>query len=198
MFMQDNFMTLFTVNIPALKVYVRDSYTSGDKTEKGLTEAYLIAVTTLASRPMLFTVHLSSGALFSRLPINAIICNRFNPDLDLSTVEEYSLEDSQAYACLDASPQYLELNYFKDYEVLCRIGEEREEVGHYLFTIDYKGSGLVDDPEQFKTHNLVALQTGQLVALPNNHVLFYDEFFAYEKTFPTNCKRQKRYVFGCA
>lgn len=72
---------------------------------------------------------------------------------------------------------------------------DRTEYGHYLFTVDYNGPGLMEDPEQFKTHNILVLESGNLVALPNNHILFVDDHFARESEFP-KYRRQTDYLLG--
>lgn len=190
-------MKQFTVNTSPLKVFVRNSHLMNDASFNGVTEGYLIAVSSLPSRPLLFHVHLSTGALFSRLSIGAILCNKYVPHIDLTDPKnvppELTPSLSQAYATDEGDCQYIEFAHFKDYRTICRVGTE-ERRGRYLFTLDYAGSGFVDDPEQYKTHNLIALDDCRLVALPNNYLLFVDDYFAVEKSFP-KYKRQTNYIF---
>lgn len=165
----------FTVDIPSLLVKV-DKEFLGIRPELGedkCENAYLIAVTSIFGRPMFFTVHLESGALFSRLPITAIKCDRFN---EIDYRSHLSIEKLQPYSCLNGEIQYISYKHLKDYQVSARIGR-RYFCGNYLFTIDYSGKGLTEDPEQFKTHNVVVLSNGSLAALPNNYLLFKDGYF---------------------
>jgi hypothetical protein len=184
----------FTANTPAIKVCVRDSFLFADNTLTTWTEGYLVAVTSLASRPLSFTVHLATGALFSRLPITAIACDRFNGELP---EQQYALHIVQPFSCLDGDIQSIELKHLKDYDVIVRLGKE-QRFANYLFTVDVAGSGLAEDPEQYKCHHILALTDGQLVAMPNNYVLFQDGYFAKPSDEWPKYKRQKKYHWGCA
>ena len=52
---------------------------------------------------------------------------------------------------------------------------------NYLFTINYQGDGIAEDPEQYKTHNIVVLNNGQLAAVPNNIMKAKDNWFSTDK-----------------
>ena len=188
-------MKTFTVNIPALKVFVRDSLLTANPENKKLTEGYLIAVTSIPYRPLLFTVHLITGAVFSRVPLSALVCKKYNPNME--DPPEMPLEVCQPYVCLEGDIQHISYEYLKDYEVICKLGDKQEYHGRYLFTVDYQSQqGLADDPEQFKTHNIIALDSGQIAALPNNMCLFKDGFFAQGNEWPKEYRRQKIYQYG--
>lgn len=162
----------FIQNTPQIKVLVDNSFLNKDKPE-GFTEGYLVAVVGIGSRPLLFNVHLRSGGLYNRLPINALYCDRF----DKVTVKfPMDLALSQPFSCLNGSINVIEYDHLKNYQVDCKIGESLKR-GHYLFTVDVMGGGLAEDPEQYKAHNVIVLQTGNLVALPNNKILWEDEYF---------------------
>lgn len=180
----------FIVNIEPIKVQVKRSFLYQSR-EKGFEDGYLIAVKSQNNRPLMFTVHLESGALFSNIPINQIYCNRFRKNNEKS----YCLDSLQPYSCLTGDINVIKYNHLKD----CKVHIKTLGTGYYLFTIDYLGEGLSEDPEQIKSHNIIALMDGALCALPNNHCLFIDRFFTNNKsaTFPVY-KRNKDYPYGPA
>lgn len=159
---------IFTTDLPALKVYIEQSYLTADQLH-GLEEAYLVGVKSQANHPLKFTVHLETGGLWSGLPIEAISLSR---DLVLS----YDTTLLQPFSCLEGNIQVIEYKYLQKYQVHAMI-DGKLLPGLYYCTIDYCGSGLTDDPEQFKTHNLILLDGGQIAALPNNMCLFTDHHF---------------------
>ena len=151
-------------------------------------------MTSKFGRPLLFTVHLESGALFSGLPIDALMCDRYG-EADL-TSKIIGTELAQPYSCLEGDIQCVQYWYLKDYKVICKVGNQVLN-GRYLFTIDYSGDGLADDPEQYKSHNIIVLSNGNMVALPNNMCLFEDGHFTGElKEFPKYKRNLNYYMPG--
>jgi hypothetical protein len=142
----------------------------------------------------MFTVHLESGAVWSRLPICAFKCDRYG--ITTKPDEKIHPKDLQPYSCLDGDIQVISHQYLKDYKVLAKIGSSNLQ-GRYLFTVDYMGMGLSEDPEQFKTHNVIVLDNGSLAALPNNMLKFQDEHFTTNNglVFP-QYKRSTTYYYG--
>lgn len=176
-----------TINIPSLKVYVRNNYLG--LTDSNLTEAYLIAVTSISNRPLFFTAHLVTGAVWGRLPISAIVCDRYLEKQLLTQPQEIPLAKLQPYSCLYGNICYVRYEHLKDYVVKTKtLGK-----GYYLFTIDVEGPGLAEDPEQHKTHNIIALESGNTCALPNNYCLFTDEYFACDLNVVPKYKRNPKY-----
>lgn len=169
---------IFNVDLPAYLVHINNKYLTQDKLD-GFTEAYLVSVKSKPNYPLAFTVHLSTGALWSGLPIEAIHSKRFCNVTYFSTKYETPL--LQPYSCIEGDIQLIQHNYLKNYVVYAKIGEEKI-LGHYMFTIDYSGEGLASDPTQYKTHNIIELENGQLAALPNNYCQFVDEHFIDNST----------------
>lgn len=170
------------INVPTFKVLVRNTYLT-DNQVQGYTQGYLVAVRCIKSRPLLFSVHLENGALYSGLPINSL-CTKNCLELDL--------EVAQPWSCLESPCNALIYSHLKDYDVEVSTAAI-SQIGRYLFTIDYQGEGLAQDPEQHKTHNIIALESGQLVAMPNNYCLFKDEYFTDESLEPKHLRRTTAY-----
>jgi hypothetical protein len=182
---------MFNVNIPTLKVKIIKSYLTQDGADAMLTEdAYLISAKCVSGRPILFTVHLESGAVYSSLPIEALRCTKYSEHFVYNS--DLKTEELQPFTCLDGPAQLIEYEALKDYQVKTKLGID----GRYLFTIDYAGGGLAEDPEQFKTHNVIVLDSGQLCALPNNYCLFVDKHFTETKEFPKYTRSSKYYLAG--
>lgn len=181
----------FITNIDSIKVKIRKSFLYQDN-QKGFEKAYLIAIKAIPNRCLMFTAHLESGALFCNIPITELICERYNPEIK---TKSYSLRELQPYSCLQGDIQVIKYSHLKDCGVVIK---EPLAQGHYLFTVDYLGEGLSEDPEQYKTHQIIVLADGQIGAFPNNYLLFKDEFFTDRNIQFPGYKRNKKYVIGPA
>lgn len=182
----------FIQNLPAIKVYVDNKYLNQEMT--GFTEAYLIAVASIPSRPLFFTVHLETGAVWSRLPITAIRSSRYNNLTEFKTT--LPLDVAQPYSCLEGNINVIVYEHLRHCQVTVKSIDNVYRNGTYLFTIDVMGQGLSEDPEQYKTHNVIELDTGELVAYPNNMLLFKDEFFTKTDKFPNYRRSNNFYLAG--
>lgn len=158
---------------PRIKVKVRREFLNPKL--KGYENAYLYSVTGNINCPLLFNVHLESGALFSRLPIHALC---------IQECIQIPLKVCMPWGVIGQRIQVIEHEYLKNYEVLTSIG-----TGQYLFTVDQFDGGFAEDPEQHKTMNIIGIHDGPLVALPNNSCRFLDKHFT-DDTLPTDYTRQ--------
>lgn len=184
-------MNIFNVNTPSLKVFILNHYLNNDINDNSFTEGYLTSVKSIDGNSLSFTVLLETGALFSNLPIESIYIKKYN---DINMNIKFNTRQLQPYSCLDGSIQVIEYELLKHCDVKCLIGFNSIK-GVYLFTIDYNGSSLADDPEQRKTHNIIALENGQLAALPNNKCLFLNKSLTDNKDnkFPKYKRTEKYY-----
>ncbi|MCA2654529.1 hypothetical protein [Microcystis sp. M061S2] len=165
------------IDVPRIKLLVDRSFL-GPKL-KGYENAYLYSVTGIINRPLLFNVHLESGALFSRLPIHALFTKPAPKPPPLNILMPWGVIGNKI--------QCIEHEYLKNYEVLTSLG-----TGRYLFTIDQFDGGFSEDPEQHKTMNIIAIDDGWLAALPNNMCRFLDRHFTNHE-LPTAYERQSAY-----
>lgn len=180
----------FVAEVPTIKVFVKESALTQDPSNTKLVEGYLVSVHARYGRPLFFTVHLETGALWSMLPISAILCDRFGATFETLLVREVDI--LQPYSCLEGPIAVIAPQYLRNYEMEVRIDGEPQSA-NYLFTIDYAGTGMAEDPEQYKSHNIVVLSDGHLAALPNNYCLFIDNHFTgKELTYP-KYKRSNKY-----
>lgn len=179
------------INTPSIKVKVNNYYLT-DGTDLGkFTEGYLMAVDCRPFQAIKFTVYLESGAIWSGLPIEAIYCDNFK-EISLSSAPPQHLTTDvlQPFSCLEGPYDTIEYNLIKNAKLNTKLGN-----AHYLFTINYEGSGLASDPEQYKTHNIVVLESGQLAALPNNMIKVVDNWFSDDTIDTSNYKRSSKHYF---
>lgn len=166
------------LDLPRLKVWVNLRYVSNDC---GYGAAYLFSITLIESRPLLFTVHFDDGAVYSRLPIEAI-------KYDIPKKNEPKGKPLDPWGAISDHGQVIEHAYLKDYRVKTANG-----FGRYYCTIDYFYGGFAQDPEQHKTSNLIILDSGHLTALPNNFCLFLDSHFTDNQAKTRSYRRNSLY-----
>jgi len=128
-------------------------------------EGCIFGVTALEGRLPAFQVMLRDGAQFARLPLVAF-CEKPSEYLEPPVV---CLWDSLSYTV--AVHQYAYLATLVA-DVFCGDGVERR--GKYLFTLDWAESDYSEMPDQHKCHHLFWLDSGQLVAMPNNRVRWHE------------------------
>lgn len=174
------------LDVPRFKCLVDRTYLT-DGQASGLEEAYCFAVTLMEARPLLWTVHLESGAVYSRLPTRALRHALWTPD---ATGVDFAQPDP--WGAISSRGNVVAHSYLKDYRMLVRH-EGQEAEGMYLFTLDYEDGGFAQDPEQFKTSNIIALNSGQLCAMPNNFCRFMDEHFVDKNAALGHYRRTSTY-----
>lgn len=156
-------------DIPYLRCYVRLPYISK---RAGMEEAYAFAVQSYPGRALAFHVMLQSGAHYRGVPIHAIALTR--------DAKERDLQDCALWDCFTFRPIVHCYGYLREHEAICytRSGEVE---GRYLFTVDWlpddSGPGFTHLPEQNKCAHVLALEDGNLAALPTNRIAWMDGFF---------------------
>jgi hypothetical protein len=167
-----------TVNIPFFKAKVRLEYLYNLEEQHGKFEdCYVFAVTAIFNRPLLFHIHTESGAVFSKLPIEAL-CHI------PCAIPEY-----QVWSALGNSVFPVTLSYLKNYWVQTKFGE-----GRYMFSLDFFDGGFSEDPEQQKILHMIELESGNFITASNNHCKFMDSHFTVER--PISYKRNTHYWVG--
>lgn len=171
----------FLLDIPRFKAYIDRQYLTDGKGH-GREEAYVFAVTLIESRPLLFTIHTVYGAVYSRIPIEAIA---WKPKPTNNSIDRWG--------AISGNAQVIQHRYLKDYYATIPKYKTR---GRYHCTIDYYDGGFAQDPEQHKTTNLLFGDDGAIYALPNNEIIFHDDHFTNDsnpKTLASQYKRNTSY-----
>lgn len=177
------------VELIPLKVFVKSDYVTNGNVKDEFIEAYLLAVKAVANRALDFTVYTEHGAIYSGLPIEAIF--KHKPE---KGYKHLTTDLLQPYTCLEGPVNVIKYSLLDN--ATCLV-PSLKTVGNYLFTIDYHGNGLANDPEQHKTHNIIYLDSGQFAAMPNNYIQFMDNWFAGKtvQKYPYK-RRTKTYYAG--
>lgn len=165
-----------TLDTPFIHCLVKREFLTNFKAKSNeMEECYIFAVTIIAGRPPLFTIHTEKGAVYSRLPIHAFRSLGFVESLDTvySGPSPELLERLCPWTCVGNVGHVIEYSYLKGYDAQVRnLG-----IGRYLFTVDYFDGNFAEDPEQHKSHNIIELQSGMYAAVPNNYMLLKDAHF---------------------
>lgn len=139
----------------------------------GFTEAYAYSVTGIRNRPLFFNVHTEDGALYSRLPVWALVH-------DIPTFW-FIAPRIDPWGVIGDKFNVIEHQYLRSYEPKI---PKLETTGRYLFSLDWTHGGFSEDPEQHKTLHLIAISNGQLGLFPNNELLFKDSHFTTNDPMP--------------
>lgn len=157
-------------DIPFIRCWVRTEYISK---LKGMEEAYAFGIQSIQGRAMGFHCMLQSGAHYRNVPIHAIALSQDSIARKLS--------DCQLWDCFSNRPTVHVFQYLMDHEGICytRGGPVN---GTYLFTVDWlpespERPGWTLRPEQNKCAHVMALEDGNLAALPTNRIAWKDAYF---------------------
>lgn len=163
-------------DIPYLRCLVRRTFISS---RTGFEEAYAFGIQSIPGRALGFHVMLQSGAHYRGVPIHAI-CTKMCGRLDLG--------DCQLWDCFSAKPVITVFSYLRDHEADCYLRSSKVS-GQYLFTVDWlpdspERPGWTLRPEQNKCAHVMALDDGNLCALPTNRIAWKDGYFVGKNPDP--------------
>jgi len=129
-----------------------------------------------------------------------------------------NLQDCQLWDCFSYRPQVTVFSYLRDHEADCSL-RNRKVSGTYLFTVDWlpeswERPGFTLTPEQNKCAHVLALEDGNICALPTNRIAWKDGYFIgknpdpramgykiqeetyHAETSAWDVSRDERYVYG--
>ncbi len=196
-------MTTLVANVPPTKVWVRKEYLYDLQKGHGeYTPGYWVTCKSLTGRALYFETYLTEyGALYDKLPISAFLSwDSDQPDKPQAPTPDLPLTDLQYWNGFDHGLTVIEKNLIFNmrFEVLTR--EHGVMQGTYLFTIDnYHPHRNEPDfyfsefPDEHKSHNIVALDNGQIGAYPNNRCRMVDPSLTYHNLKTPDFKVSTRY-----
>ena len=157
-------------DIPTLHCWVRLPFLSG---KDGVEEAYAFGIQSVGGRALGFHCMTKSGAHYRGVPIHAIATH---PDTD-----ERTLSECQLWDCFSNRPVVHVYGFLRDHQCICYM-RGSSAVGTYLFTVDWlpnsnEDTGLILMPEQNKCAHVIALDDGNVCALPTNRIAWMDAYF---------------------
>ena len=172
-------------NIPHFNCWVRKEFTHNHLDYHGeYLHAIAIAVNTIPDRCLSFQIvftgyewdkeededNLHGGAMWARMPITALIADTNTEEMP----EQMATHLAQPWDCSSRDHEVIVMDRVSSSPWLCKIDNDFY-TGRYLFTVDYTGNDIADDPAQHKQSHVIQLTnagkwTGNIVALPNNRV----------------------------
>jgi hypothetical protein len=151
---------------PTIQCFVRKEFLYDEKEGHGeFVKAVIFGVRAEPARVPMFQVMLESGAQWARVPINKICLQ----PCEQLPIEQLVWWDSYGYEF--AVHQF---SFLKNHKVTALGRDGVIRTGNYLFTLDWMKTGWSETPDQHKNHHFIALQTGQLIAYPNNRLVWLD------------------------
>ena len=179
-------MSYLISNIPHFNCWGRREFTCNHTDYHGeFLHAIAIAVNTIPDRSLSFQVvftgceelegndmgqNLHGGAMWARMPIEGLVA-----DIPVEELPEPMLDHlCQPWDCESRDHSVVVMDRVSSSPWLCKIDGEFY-TGKYMFTVDYTGNDIADDPAQHKQSHVIYLTdagswTGNFVALPNNRV----------------------------
>ena len=171
-------------NVPHFNCWVRREFTCNHMDYHGeYLHAVAFAVNTIPDRSLSFQVvftgceeleetgeNVHGGAMWARMPIEALVA-----DIPLQEWPEPMLDHlCQPWDCESRDHSVVIMDRVSSSPWICKIDGEFF-TGKYMFTVDYTGNDIADDPAQHKQSHVIYLTdagewTGNFVALPNNRV----------------------------
>lgn len=114
---------------------------------------------------------LNNGALIYRLPLSAFVHSVTAPDLPLDYL--------QLWDCFSAHMTCIEYSFLRGMRVDVLMKDRTVEEGTYLYTLDWYGNSLADNPGEggHKCAHLIQLKNGCYAAQPNNRLRWYEPSF---------------------
>jgi hypothetical protein len=196
-------VTTLVANVPPIKVWVRKEYLYDLQKGHGeYTPGYWVTCKSLTGRALYFETYLTEyGALYDKLPISAFLAwDPNHPEKPESPTPDLELTDLQFWNGFDHGLTVVEKNliFNMGFEVLTRSAGVMH--GTYLFTVDnYHPHRNEPDfyfsefPDEHKSHNIVALDNGQIGAYPNNRCRMVDPSLSYHNLKTPDFKVSTRY-----
>ena len=164
-------------DIPTLKCFVRSHFISD---RMGYDECYAFAIQSVKGRALGFHVMTKHGAHYRNVPIHAITTE--------DGVHGRPLQQCQLWDCFTNRPVVHVFEYLKNHQAKCLM-RGSEEGGTYLFTVDWLPDSNVDpgftlQPDQNKCAHVMELDSGNIVALPTNRIVWVDGYFIGRRPDP--------------
>lgn len=161
----------FNHGTPYLRVFVRDPYLYNcDFGKHGFTSGVVIGVSSIRGRALGFHVLLDSGALIHRMPIHSL-CTK--PSVPIP------LDHAEIWDCFSNNINVIRYPMLKELRCRVHLKDHTDQFGTYHFTIDWADGeelfSFAEIPDEHKCAHIIELDGGQLVAQPNNRILWIEQ-----------------------
>ena len=160
---QKNFLV---TNLEPLPVLVKGEAISRDP-DKEFYSGIVFAACSLMCRVLSFHVELENGAIYERVPIDAIYWKKPGEN-------QLSLNEIQVYDCFSYHLTSIAYNLLLARRCNIFIPKKGFHPGKYYCTIDWAIGAGGEAPEIRKSAYLILLDNGQIAAQPSNRIIWRD------------------------
>ena len=158
-------MAYLLSNIPHFNAWIRKEFTHNHLDYHGeYLHAVVFAVNTIPDRCLSFQVvftgfeldaeedaeNIHGGAMWARMPITALVADSVLEQMP----EAMPTHLAQPWDCSSYEHAVIKMDRVSSSPWLCKIDNEFY-TGRYLFTVDYTGNDIADDPAQHKQSHVL-------------------------------------------
>lgn len=165
-------MPHLNADTPLLYCHLRREFLYDQQRGHGETVPFVVfGVASVPGRALMFHGLTEEGACIYRLPITALVHRPDAPRLPLDVL--------QLWDCLSAEVSVTEYDYLKLLRVRTVLKDRQWYDGVYLFTVDWTGSSMADNPGEggHKCAHILQLENGCYAAQPNNRIQWFEPSF---------------------
>ncbi len=154
--------------------YVYSEFLRNHEEGHGTKERCLVfGLSSHASRSLGWHVLTEAGATFWNIPTHGLAHKEDATKQDLTLL--------QPWDCFSENVAVTEFKALRHMRVEALLMGVPRMLGTYLFTVDWFDNGYSREPEQAKCAHIIALDDGNIAALPNNRVIWFDSSFTTSK-----------------
>ena len=155
-------------NIHPLEVWVKSEFLTDDQTTDQLYSGVAFAIASIDGRVLGFHVELESGAVYGRIPIQALLWKKPIGD-------QLEMKDLQVYDCMSYYVGAITYDFLAERRCNIWMPSWKKYIpGRYHTTIDWAFSSSSQTPTVHKNASLILLDNGQIAAQPNNRIIWKD------------------------
>lgn len=169
-------MAHLTASLPKhLYGWVHRSFLTNGEDGTGWERGIIHAVSCRPAQAITFTVLLESGAQYRGVPIHGLVLGQ-DPGNVLPELQP--LTQHQVWGCFGTEFHVVELPYLEHLSCEWRDDQGVSHPGRGLgWMLEFHGDGYSHAPQQDKSFNMLVNVHGQLVAMPNNRIRWWDGSF---------------------
>ena len=181
-------MAYLNADIPPIYCKIRKEYLYDLEKHQGESvDCCIFSVVSITDRSLLFNIMLPNGACFWRLPISAFFQEKF----DRSKVVDMPIDQLQLWNCFSYYPSVHCFSFLRGKRGKYFGKDKKNYSFEYLFTIDWghPDSNILDTehseiPAEHKCAHILALDSGNYAAQPNNRILWDAPNYTTDREVP--------------
>ena len=181
-------MAYLNADIPPIYCKIRKEYLYDLEKHQGESvDCCIFSVVSITDRSLLFNIMLPNGACFWRLPISAFFQEKF----DRSKVVDMPIDQLQLWNCFSYYPSVNCFSFLRGKRGKYFGKDKKNYSFEYLFTIDWghPDSNILDTehseiPAEHKCAHILALDSGNYAAQPNNRILWDAPNYTTDREVP--------------